>query len=42
LRSMLEMFVAECEYKNPSPLTVKTCKTDISYLIEFLESVERG
>jgi integrase/recombinase XerD len=33
------MFVTECEYKNLSPLTVKTYKTDIGYLIEFLEGI---
>lgn len=33
------MFVTECEYKNLSPLTVKTYKTDVGYLIEFLEGI---
>lgn len=39
MRSLLDMFVTECEYKNLSPLTVKTYKTDIGYLIEFLEGI---
>jgi site-specific recombinase XerD len=39
MKSMLEMFVTECEYKNLSPLTVKIYKTDIGYLIEFLEGI---
>jgi len=39
VRSLLEMFITECEYKNLSPLTVKTYKTDIGYLIDFLEGI---
>lgn len=31
------MFLTECEFKNLSPLTVKTYKMDIGYLIDFLE-----
>lgn len=39
MRNLLEMFVTECEYKNLSPLTVKTYKTDVGYLIDYLEDI---
>ncbi len=40
MKSLLEMFITECEYKNLSLLTIKTYKTDIGYLIEFLEGID--
>lgn len=39
MRDLLEMFVTESQYKNLSPLTAKIYKTDIGYLIDFLEVI---
>lgn len=37
MRNLLDFFATECEFKNLSALTVKTYKTDIGYLLDFLE-----